>query len=112
MKLLAAVFGMIVVVAVSVSGFARWDRCTNRGYRFGYYGEFNTMSNGLASIPGVIVTNSWYNPDICIEEFGFGITSNGKPARVEIPENDPIRTLKSDVLSSALRTRIRLTSAP
>ena len=43
---------LAALVAAFVLGY-RWDAATNRGHTWGYWGEFNTVSNSLAKLPGV-----------------------------------------------------------
>ena len=46
---------MLLIGFVAFVGWYRWDSSQNRGYTFGYYGEFNAVGNALAAIPGVTV---------------------------------------------------------
>ena len=83
---LAAVLALLLVFAAWV-GFNRWDSKTNRGYKVGYFGEFNQVSNALASIPGVTITQAWANLDLTLEEFGFtGTTASGGPIHLAFGE--------------------------
>ncbi len=84
----------------------RWDVARNRGSEFGYYGEFNRVSNALASIPGVTITQAWHNLDLTLEEFGFGITFAGRPASLVFGERDPIREMSRAGAVAALNARI------
>lgn len=98
------------VVAVCIAGIMlyRWDSETNRGYRRGYWGQFNTVSNALARLPGVTIVKSGCNADVTLEEFGFDIvTADGRQVHVWFSEDDPIRKLSGDALSKALLEKLR-----
>lgn len=105
---------LIVILAAPVASFValvllyRWDSDTNHGFQFGYYGEFNRVSNALASISGITITQAWHNCDVTLEEFGFtATTSSGESVRIAVGERDHIRTLSGDLLVQALQTEIR-----
>jgi hypothetical protein len=95
-----------VLFVVAFALFYRWDSAQNRGSEHGYYGEFNRVSNALATIPGVTITQSWHNLDVTLEEFGFGFTFGGHPVRLYFGESDPIRTMSRKDLLVALLKRI------
>lgn len=103
-----SVFSVLAVVGILVALLAwyRWDSASNRGYQHGYFGEFNRVSNALAPIPGVMITQAWHNLDITLEEFGFGITVTGQPIRLSFGEADSIRNLPRDAVVDALKKRI------
>jgi hypothetical protein len=44
---------LVVAIPIGWAGWYRWDSARNRGKQYGYYGDFNRVSNALASIPGV-----------------------------------------------------------
>jgi hypothetical protein len=69
-------FSVVAVFVVPLGGLAlyKWDSSENRGSKFGYWGEFNRTGKSLASIPGISISNGWYNGDVTLEEFGFDIT--------------------------------------
>ena len=107
MKKIIHILSAVLVVFVGFVLWYRWDSGTNHGYRFGYYGDFNRVSNALASIPGVTVTQSWANCDVTLEEFGFTATMvSGEPVRIAVGERDRIRSLSGDSLVQALKTEI------
>jgi hypothetical protein len=106
MRIVSLTLATLVVLLAGLIGWYRWDSSKNRGTQTGYYGEFNRVSNALASIPGVTVTQAWQNLDITLEEFGFGITVTGQPVRLYFGERDPIRSMRRDAAVSALRSRI------
>ena len=96
-----------LVIFVSCILWYGWDSGTNHGYRFGYYGEFNRVSNALASIPGITITQAWANCDVTLEEFGFTATmGSGEPVRIAVGERDRIRSLSGDSLVLALKMEI------
>jgi hypothetical protein len=77
------------------------------GREFGYYGDFNRVSNALVSIPGVVVTNFWMNRDITLEEFGFDVTTGaGKSVHIALGERDPLRRMHRAELVSALQKEL------
>lgn len=97
-----------VVILAGFVGWYSWDSSRNRGNEFGYYGEFNHVSNALASIPGVIIKEAWYNGDITLEEFGFTITTGGQRPTVRLffGETDQVREMSRDTAIAALTNRI------
>jgi hypothetical protein len=79
----------------------------NDGRESGYYGDFNRVSNAIASIPGITVTNFWMNRDYTLEEFGFQLISDtGKPLHVGVGERSPLRTMSRLELVDALKKEI------
>ena len=108
MKKLIVILSAVLVLFVGLILWYRWDSATNHGFRFGYYGEFNRVSNALASIPGITVTQSWANCDVTLEEFGFTATmGSGESVRIAIGERDRMRSLSGDSLVQALTTEIQ-----
>jgi hypothetical protein len=107
MKRVSITLLAVVVLFVAFILLYRWDSGRNHGFTFGYYGEFNTVSNALASLPGVTILNSGYNADVTLEEFGFDIrTSEGRDLHVWLMEEDPIRRMSKQKLTKALSDRI------
>jgi len=108
MKKLILILSAVVVLFVGFVLWYRWDSGTNHGFQFGYYGEFNRVSNGLASISGITITQWWHNCDVTLEEFGFTATvGSGDPIRIAVGERDRIRSLSGDALVQALKTEIQ-----
>jgi len=104
---IAALLTLIVVGSIACVLWYRWDSRVNHGFTFGYYGEFNRVGNALASLPGITVASSGYNPDIALEEFTFIVmTEDGQEIQLWFLERDPIRRLSGAKLSTALRGRI------
>ena len=100
---------VLLIGCVAFVGWYRWDSAKNRGYTFGYFGEFNTVRNALAAIPGVTVLDSGGNEDIVFEELRFDIrTSNGRQLRLWFGEQDPIRKMSGEKLARALVERIEI----
>jgi hypothetical protein len=99
-------FATSAVLILVLFGWYRWDSSRNRSYEFGYYGEFNCVSNSLRSIPGVAVTRGWHNHDVSLEEFGFDVTVSNTPVRLGFEETDPIRKMKHDAAVTALKNLI------
>ena len=89
-------------------GWYQWDSSRNRGYTFGYYGEFNTVGNALAALPGITVVDSGGNKDVSFEEFHFDVrTAEGDQLRLWFGEKDPIRRMSGDKLTQALQDKIK-----
>lgn len=107
MKKFAAALLAVMIFLVGSMLWYRWDSRTNHGHQFGYYGEFNRVSNALASIPGITITRSWANCDLSLEEFGFtAINSAGIPVRIALEERDPIRSLSGKLLVQTLSAEV------
>src|SRR5688572_6052170 len=66
----------LLAVAMMLPFLYHWDSNTNRGFTFGYYGQFNTVSNALARFKGVTIFRSWHNCDVTLEEFGFDVKTS------------------------------------
>ena len=102
---LVGIMALAALVAAFVLGY-RWDAATNRGHTWGYWGEFNTVSNSLAKLPGVTITAPWYNADVTLEEFGFDVVVQGHQVKLAFGEKDPIRSLSRERLQKALTEQI------
>lgn len=103
-----------IVVATFIAGILwyRWDSETNHGFTCGYWGQFNTVSNSLAKLPGVTIIKFGCNADVTLEEFGFDITTTEDgQVHVWFSEDDPIRKLSGEALSKALLEKIRKESS-
>ena len=106
MKAISAIFGAAVLFLVAAVLWYRWDSATNRGYKRGYWGQFNTVSNELSALPGVIIVKPWYNADLTLEEFGFDLLTQGERVTLAFGEKDPIRRLSGQQLRKALLEQI------
>ena len=85
----------------------RWDSGTNHGLSFGYFGQYNAVSNALSKIPAVTIVDTGYNADVTLEEFGFDIkTSSGSVLHIWLNEDDPIRRMSAGQIKHALETKI------
>ena len=106
-------FGIGLAVGTLVAGvfWYRWDSSRNRGYSYGYYGQFNTISNALTKLPGVTILKSWHNADVTLEEFGFEILSRGQQVALAFGENDSIRKRVDRDLEKALLKLIEIHSS-
>jgi hypothetical protein len=112
MKRIITVLGTFAVLFVVAVLWYRWDSGTNHGYSLGYWGQFNTVSNALAKLPGVTIVKSGANADVTMEEFGFDITTaEGRQVHVWFSETDPIRKLSGEALPKALTEKIRKESS-
>ncbi len=107
MTKLIFILSAVFVVFVGFIRCYRWDSETNHGFTFGYHGEFNRVSNALASIPSTTITQVRENCDITLEEFGFTVTTeSGEPVRIAIGEHDRIRRLSGKPLVQAPKKEI------
>jgi hypothetical protein len=68
---------LILTVPIVYLGWYLLDSSTNRGWHFGYYGQYNRTRSALASLPGVSITRGGFNPDISLEEFDFEVRFDG-----------------------------------
>jgi hypothetical protein len=106
MKILPIAVLVVVMIPLMFIVWYRWDSARNRGSEFGYYGEFNRVSNALASIPGVTITRAWQNRDVSLEEFGFSMSVTGRPVTLAFSETDPIREMSRNKAVAELKMRI------
>ena len=103
MKIALKLLASLAVVLIALVLLERWDEGTNRGCTWGYWGEFNTVSNCVAKLPGVTVVKAWWNADfLVLEEFGFDILTHGKEVSLGFGEKDPTRRLSGPKLERAL----------
>ena len=106
-RILLALMVMVGVMLMLIF-YYRWDSGRNRGHTYGYFGEFNTVSNALAKINGVTIQSSWHNADVTLEEFGFDYaTADGRVRKISFGEKSPIRVLAGDKLDDALIQEIQ-----
>lgn len=103
---LAIGIGILLLVVAFGPAIYLWDANRNRGFTWGYYAEFNTISNSLAQIPGVTITDTYLLDDFQLELFTFDLVFNGKPIHLRFPQDDPARILTNEGLLSALTTRL------
>lgn len=112
MKRFVAILAVPVDAVAALICYYSWDSAKNRGFTFGYYGEFNTVSNALARIGGVTVLNSGYNADVDLEEFLFEIrTADGRTNRMFFGEQSPIRRMSGKQLETALLQELERVSS-
>lgn len=105
--LLGLLLGSILLFAGMIA-FTLWDDDHNRGWTFGYYGEFNRTKTALEAIPGVVITRSGHNLDLTLEEFFFDVTWAGRTMQLFFQEGDPIRVMGHDEAVLALRRELEL----
>lgn len=97
----------IFLAAVTMVVFYVWDSRTNHGLTWGYWGEYNRVVEALEAIPGLKVTPRWVNGDITLEEFCLSVcTPTGEEKELGFSEDDPVRRLRGEDLSAALRRRV------
>ena len=112
MKWITTILVVLVRAFVAFILWYGWDSQQNRGFTFGYYGQFNTVRNALAAMPGVTIMSVGYNPDVTLEEFSFTIrTDRDQEVELWLSETDPIRAMSGEKLSLALRERIEKASS-
>jgi len=107
MKMIVSIVLAVVAILAALLVWYRWDSVNNHGYQFGYFGDFNRVSNALASIPGITITQACANRDVTLEEFGFTATmGSGQTVRIAVGERDCIRDLSGESLVQALKREI------
>lgn len=106
MKTILIISSAVLLIFIIFIGYYRWDSGHNHGYKFGYYGDFNRISNALVNIPGITIIKTWQNDDVTLEEFGFDIVVSNQPVKLMITENDDIRKLSANNAVTALHKRI------
>jgi hypothetical protein len=111
MKAALPVISALVVLIVALIFWYRWDTARNRGHSWGYWGEFNAVSNALATVPGVTILSLWYNADVTLEEFGFDILVQSRQVKLVFGEKDPIRRLSGQNLQNALSQMVKKQSS-
>jgi hypothetical protein len=108
MKMALILIAVLLVALLGLALWERWDERKNRGFTWGYWGEFNTVSNCLTKLPGVTVVKAWCNADfLVLEEYGFDIIAQGQQVSLAFGEKDPIRRLSGQPLEKALLEQIR-----
>ena len=68
-KSLLQLLGVLLLILIAIAVFVWWDASKNRGSESGYWGEYNRVSNALASLPEVKIksrlrtttTSHWKN---------------------------------------------------
>jgi hypothetical protein len=113
-KSLLQLLGVLVWILIAIAVYYWWDASKNRGRESGYWGEYNRVSNALASLPEVKIQLSSYNDDISLEEFQFDLETSGLSISLFFTEGDAIRKMQRAQMIEALRKRLAdaLTSAP
>jgi hypothetical protein len=97
-----SLLALLALIIVSGPAVYFWDLERNRGFTWGYYAEFNIVSNVLAEMPNVTITNSYLYEDVSLELFSFDLLVSGKPVHLRFPQNDPIRKLRKSTLTNSL----------
>jgi hypothetical protein len=101
------VIACILIALMMMPFIYLWDSNTNRGFTFGYYGQFNTVSNAISKFKGIAIVWAWHNTDVTLEEFGFDAkTPDGRLLKIYFGERDAIRTMGGSKLEAALAKRI------
>src|SRR5947209_7565785 len=94
--------GVILLILIGIGVFYWWDASKNRGRESGYWGEYNRVSNALASLPEIKIKSTLYNDDISLEEFQFDLEKNGRAISLFFAERDAIRKMKRAQMIEAL----------
>jgi hypothetical protein len=105
-KSLLQLLGVILLIPISIAAFVWWDGSKNRGSESGYWGEYNRISNALASLPEVKIKSTLYNDDISLEEFQFDVETSGRSISLFFTEGDAIRKMQRAQMIEALRNRL------
>jgi hypothetical protein len=107
LQILLVVALLIASSALGAVFWLRWDSSINRGWDWGYFGDFNRVKYALLKIEGVQILDEYSNKDVTLEEFGFKVkTLKDGVVRIDISEEDGIRRLKGSQLADALNLRI------
>ena len=107
-KAILSICVLLGIAPVAFIGWYRWDFAQNRGFEFGYFGDFNRVGHALTRIPGVTITHDWANHDVTLEEFGYDITtSGGRSLHLNFGESDPLRDMSDQQLINGLTARIQ-----
>jgi hypothetical protein len=100
--LVRGTLGLLLVAGVLVA-----NMFINFGLPFGYYGELNRLTGALESLPGISIERVSYNPDLALEEIAFWIQdAEGRRRKLDFGQNDPIRKLWGNELSTAMAKRL------
>ena len=110
MRILRRVLLSLVSLIALVAGLFwlyGWDARENRGYHWGYWGQYNRVLDGLRRTSGGTVDRLYANEDLSMEEFGFVVRIPGRQElKMHFGETDGIRSLHGSDLDNALRARI------
>jgi hypothetical protein len=105
-RLKLALLACLILIMVSGPAIFFWESNQNRGFTWGYYGDFNAVSNTLTAMPGVTILSHYYLEDLTLELFKFDLRVSGAFIELRFPSSDPIRHLRDQRLTHALRKRI------
>ncbi len=100
-------FFLGVVFLIFASMAYKFDSVHNRGWTFGYYGQFNRVTYALNSLDDISISRAWFNDDVTLEEFGFTVRrKNGDFIYIGFDQDDPRRNLSGDSLIAAVKSEI------
>jgi hypothetical protein len=105
-KSLLQLLAALVLILIAIAVFYWWDASKNRGRESGYWGEYNRVSNALASLPEVKIKSGLYNDDISLEAFQFDLETGGRSISLFFTEGDAIRKMHRAQMIEALRKRL------
>lgn len=110
-----AIFLGLSFIAIAIFGYYfwfAWDNSKNRGYTYGYFGDFNRTKTYLSSVEGVEIVDDWYNPDMLLEEFGFVVIYKGDKIRLFFGEEDEARNMSEPDAIVELAKRVEAGDSP
>lgn len=93
----------LLAVPIGAIGIGLLESSHNRGWEFGYFGEFNRVRHILLSLPGISIKEEWSNNDLTLEEFAFKIEVERRPVLLEFSEANPVRTMPRDSARAELK---------
>ena len=68
----------------------------------------SNIAESFNRVPGITITQAWFNGDISLEEFGFTAKfESANSVRIFVGERDPLRALSGDALVKALNEEVR-----
>ena len=103
---------MWTLVPALLIGFLVYDGRENRGFTFGYYGDYNAITNALGQMTEISEMETFCHEDLFLEEIWFTVQLiDGTEKDIFIGQNESIRNLRHEELTLALRERINTTKA-
>ncbi len=106
-KLVLAPSCLVLALVVSV-GIYIVDGSKNRGFHFGYYGQYNRIIDAIERLPEYELIKAHANLDGVLEEIWLDIkTKDGETIKMFIGQNEEYRKLKGEALADELRMGIR-----
>lgn len=106
--LVAAVVPSLPLLAITLWILTyQLDSHNNFKLHWGYYGDYNRVTDAITSIPGALILDSWANGDITLEEFAVTVrTPAGDTIEMFFEEDDQVRHWHGSRLVEALKRRM------